>query len=145
MQASQQHLDFINIGFLQSLDALPAQSSANIESAPPPTISSSSVSTTLPVAHLGEANDQQTKPVTKKTRKSRIPAGVIPGVTPPPDPERWLKKSERSTFQQGKRRKGFGGGGATQGAANVDSSAQVSSTGAISHTPKSGPKVKKRK
>jgi len=144
LRASQQHLDFINVGFLQSLDALPAQSSANIESAPPPTISSSTVSTTIPVANLGETNDQQTKAVTKKTRKSRIPAGVIPGVTPPPDPERWLKKSERSTFQQGKRRKGFGGGGATQGAANVDNS-QVSSTGAISHTPKSGPKGKKRK
>jgi signal recognition particle subunit SRP72 len=118
----------------------------NIESAPPPTISSSALSSLLPAANLGETNDPQSKPLTKKTRKSRIPAGVIPGVTPPPDPERWLKKSERSMLQQGKRRKGFGGGGATQGAANVDSSAQVSSTGAISHTPKSGgAKGKKRK
>jgi signal recognition particle subunit SRP72 len=36
------------------------------------------------------------------------------GVTPLPDPERWLKKSERSTFGAGGKRKK--GGGATQGA-----------------------------
>ena len=61
------------------------------------------------------------KPAPKKVRMSRIPAGVIPGVTPAPDPERWLKKSERSTFGQGKKRKGpSGAGGATQGSASVD-------------------------
>lgn len=52
----------------------------------------------------------------KKVRIKRVPKGVIPGVTPPPDPERWLKKSERSTFGQvGKKRRGGAGGGATQG------------------------------
>ena len=60
------------------------------------------------------------KPAPKKVRASRVPAGVIPGVTPAPDPERWLKKSERSTYGQGKRKKGPGGGGATQGSASVD-------------------------
>ena len=49
----------------------------------------------------------------KKVRKKRVPKGVIPGVTPPPDPERWLKKSERSSFGSSRKRKG--GGGATQG------------------------------
>jgi signal recognition particle subunit SRP72 len=55
----------------------------------------------------------QSAPV-RRVRARRVPEGVVPGVTPPPDPERWLKKSERSTFQQarGKRK---GGGGATQG------------------------------
>jgi signal recognition particle subunit SRP72 len=51
----------------------------------------------------------------KKVRMARVPAGVVPGVTPPPDPERWLKKSERSTFMQGNKKKKGGGGGATQG------------------------------
>ena len=48
-------------------------------------------------------------------RMKRVPKGVVPGVTPPPDPERWLKKSERTVFGQGNRRR-KGGGGATQGA-----------------------------
>ena len=56
------------------------------------------------------------KPPVTSVRKKRVPKGVIPGVTPPPDPERWLKKSERTNafIQSGKKRK-TGGGGATQG------------------------------
>lgn len=51
----------------------------------------------------------------KTVRMKRVPKGVVPGVTPPPDPERWLKKNERSTFVQ---KKGRGNkGGAHQGAA----------------------------
>jgi signal recognition particle subunit SRP72 len=65
---------------------------------------------------------------------SRVPAGVIPGVTPVPDPERRLKKSQRSTIGQGKKRKGIsGGGGATQGSASVDSPVTQ-----ISHLSKAG-------
>jgi signal recognition particle subunit SRP72 len=68
---------------------------------------------------------------------SRVPKGVIPGVTPPPDPERWLKKSERSTFSQGKKRRGVGGvGGASQG-----STVEVGHAGppiGTSHNVKSG-------
>ncbi|KAH9856830.1 hypothetical protein C2E23DRAFT_459246 [Lenzites betulinus] len=56
----------------------------------------------------------------KKVRMKRVPKGVIPGVTPPPDPERWLKKSERSTFTNKRRR---GGGGATQGVVETPGSA----------------------
>ena len=53
----------------------------------------------------------------KKVRLKRVPKGVVLGVTPLPDPERWLKKSERTASGQGsRRRKGAGGGGATQGA-----------------------------
>ncbi|PFH50442.1 hypothetical protein AMATHDRAFT_177051 [Amanita thiersii Skay4041] len=147
LQASQQHLDFINTGFLQALDALPVQISSAIESAPPPAATAPSITASLLSTSLkadDPVNDQQAKPATKKVRKSRVPPGVIPGVTPPPDPERWLKKSERSTFAQGRRRKG-GGGGATQGVASVESSTLVP-TGPISHTPKSGgSKGKKRK
>ena len=72
-------------------------------------------------------------PAPKKVGRSRVPAGVIPGVTPAPDPERWLKKSERSTYGQGKRRKGPGGGGATQGSASVDTPVTP-----ISHPVKTG-------
>ena len=50
----------------------------------------------------------------KAARKKRVPKGITPGVSPAPDPERWLKKTERSWYvpPRGKRR---GGGGATQG------------------------------
>lgn len=71
----------------------------------------------------------------------RVPKGVVPGVTPPPDPERWVKKSERSTFGQGAgRRRKAGGGGATQGSAAVDQPVATS----VSHGAKSG-KGKKKK
>jgi signal recognition particle subunit SRP72 len=61
----------------------------------------------------------------RKVRARRVPKGIVPGVTPPPDPERWLKKSERSTFQQARGKK-KGSGGATQG---VVESAGGSATG----------------
>ncbi|KAJ2922796.1 hypothetical protein H1R20_g14277, partial [Candolleomyces eurysporus] len=118
LQASQQHLDFLDKGFLHALDQLPNAVSANLESQPPPVVSTAPTTiapASTPATGTDEAQKQAQLPV-KKVRKSRVPAGVIPGVTPPPDPERWLKKSERSTFGQGKRRKGAGGG-ATQGSA----------------------------
>jgi len=142
LQASQKHLDFIETGFLQALDRLPLSMTKNIESNPPPVQPSTHFSATLA---LTSASAEPGKPPVKKTRMSRVPAGVVPGVTPPPDPERWLKKSERSVFNHGKRRKGpGGGGGATQGSANVDVAAP--STGSTaSHSTKSGSKRKPRK
>jgi signal recognition particle subunit SRP72 len=74
---------------------------------------------------------------------SRVPKGVVPGVTPPPDPERWLKKSERSTFGQGRKRRGGGGGGGTQGS-TVESAASGAAAGGASHSVKTG-KGKKKK
>ena len=51
----------------------------------------------------------------KKVRLSRVPKHVVLGVTPLPDPERWIKKSERTNVvHSGKRRK-HQTGGATQG------------------------------
>jgi len=95
------------------LGVLPPSIVSNLETAPPPIQQSSIVANVSSPTSDGHEN---TKPIQKKVRVRRVPAGVIPGVTPPPDPERWIKKSERSTFNQGRRRKGAGGG-ATQGAA----------------------------
>ncbi|EFI28075.1 hypothetical protein CC1G_14101 [Coprinopsis cinerea okayama7 len=138
LQASQQHLDFVNEGYLRALDGLPTNVNTALESIPPPVPAAPAPGLTSSV-NTGADNQQATNPPVKKVRKSRIPPGVIPGVTPPPDPERWLKKSERSTFAHGKRRKGAGGG-ATQGSA-VDPIPQTSSSGPA----KSGGKGKKKR
>jgi len=116
LQASQKNLDFINTDYLRVLDGLSSNVTVSLEHAPPPVPPSSSYSTTLgavPSADKPEDLGGKSVPV-REARARRVPKGVVPGVTPPPDPERWLKKSERSTFQQarGKRK---GGGGATQG------------------------------
>ncbi|KAH8110496.1 hypothetical protein DFH11DRAFT_771088 [Phellopilus nigrolimitatus] len=114
LNAAQKHLDFLTTGYLHALDALPASVINSLETAAPPAppggaaIPSAAVS---PVSVSGSV----TRPVEKKVRMSRVPKGVTPGVTPPPDPERWIKKSERSTFGQGAGRRRKTGGGATQG------------------------------
>ncbi|KAJ6599784.1 hypothetical protein DFH09DRAFT_1257998 [Mycena vulgaris] len=110
IQAASAHLDFINTSFLHSLDALPTATQTQLEDAPPPAASASGAHASVAAAPAA--------PAPPKEKKVRLPPGVVLGVTPPPDPERWLKKSERSNFGQ-KRRKGAGGGGggATQGSA----------------------------
>ena len=113
MNAAQTHLDFLNTGYLHSLDTLPASVINTLETAPPPVPSGSAAISNVAAAHV--QSPQAELPKQKKTRMSRVPKGVIPGVTPPPDPERWLKKSERTTFNQGSNRRRKGGGGATQG------------------------------
>ncbi|KAG6902282.1 hypothetical protein C0995_002214 [Termitomyces sp. Mi166 len=126
--AAQAHLDFTTTGFLHALGALPTSLTSTIQSAPPPpppsSQPSSSRAVTMTTASSPEKDKEKDEP--KKPRKSRLPPGVIPGVTPPPDPERWVKKTERSTWG-GKRRKG--GGGATQGNVSVDGAA-ATTTGA---------------
>jgi len=116
LQASQKHLDFINADYLRALDGLSSDVTASLEHAPPPVPTASSYDTSLGVVSSAKKPEEaggESAPV-RRVRGRRVPKGVVPGVTPPPDPERWLKKSERSTFQQarGKRK---GGGGATQG------------------------------
>ena len=116
LQASQKHLDFINTDYLRALDGLSSDVTGSLEHAPPPVPQGSSHDTSAGVAPSAKKPEEaggDSAPV-RKVRARRVPAGVVPGVTPPPDPERWLKKSERSTFHQvrGKRK---GGGGATQG------------------------------
>ncbi|KAG7091481.1 hypothetical protein E1B28_010512 [Marasmius oreades] len=123
LQAAQQHLDFIETGFLRSLDSLPASLRNSIDTLPPPPQQNTSAVAAALAASSNDTGASKTQaPVTqKKVRMSRVPKGVVPGVTPPPDPERWLKKSERSTVQQGRnKKKGGGGGGATQGSTGVD-------------------------
>ncbi|KAH7908266.1 hypothetical protein BJ138DRAFT_1103640 [Hygrophoropsis aurantiaca] len=115
LTASQKHLDFINKDFLRALDALPAMIASVLESSPPP----AQTSTSVPLAVSAQIEDESAAPKkARKTRTSRVPKGVVPGVTHPPDPERWLKKTERSNYGAGlKKRRGVGGGGgATQGA-----------------------------
>ncbi|KAF8652662.1 hypothetical protein AX16_004268 [Volvariella volvacea WC 439] len=159
LEATQRYLDFIEHGFLSSLNSLPQTLSNTIESIPPPTAIVPSTATALstPAAHITSQTQAQTQSQQpKKPRKSRIPPGVIPGVTPPPDPERWLKKSERTSYNashQGKRRKGHGGGGgATQGSAvgfagvNIDAaSGAVSSAGSAPSGAGGKSKGKKRR
>ena len=117
-------MEFVNTGFIRALGALPASITAGLESAPPPPQPLSAIAAALG-GSTAASGDPLRDPIkqTKKVRMRRVPAGVIPGVTPPPDPERWLKKSERSTTSGGgKKRRGGGGGGATQGSASVESS-----------------------
>jgi len=120
LQASQKHLDFINTDYLRALDRLPTSLSNSLETSPPPAQSASSLVASLgafgsaSTARGAENETPQQKAITKKARARRVPASVVPGVTPPPDPERWLKKSERSTYVQARGKK-KGGGGATQG------------------------------
>ena len=103
MNAAQTHLDFLNAGYLHSLDTLPASVINTLETAPPPVPSGSAAISNVAAAHV--QSPQAELPKQKKTRMSRVPKGVTPGVTPPPDPERWLKKSERTTFNQGSNRR----------------------------------------
>ncbi|KAG6331442.1 hypothetical protein ID866_7648 [Astraeus odoratus] len=135
LTASQKHLDFITSGFLRALDALPSSIISTIETSSPPTSHPTPV---LRDSHTAQNKQTPEDPPVKKTktvRKKRVPKGVIPGVTPAPDPERWLKKSERSNYGQGKKRKGAGGG-ATQGivADSVPPQATPSKGGAASHS-----------
>ncbi|KIP08706.1 hypothetical protein PHLGIDRAFT_104050 [Phlebiopsis gigantea 11061_1 CR5-6] len=133
LEAAQKHLDFIDSGHLRALDELPTSISNNLESAPPPQPPSAAATVTSAIA-LQETNVSKKE---KSVRLKRVPKGVVLGVTPLPDPERWLKKSERSTFGTGgKRRKA--GGGATQG--SVESAPPAPSQGS-----KSAGKGKKKK
>lgn len=113
LTASQTHLEFLQAGFLRSLHSLPQNLSNSLEDAPPPVlVSSHPVIAAVSTQQQGQSHGS----VKKKVRASRVPKGVVPGVTPP-DPERWLKKSERTNIHHhgGRRRKGATGGGATQG------------------------------
>ncbi|KAI0827614.1 hypothetical protein BC628DRAFT_1317896 [Trametes gibbosa] len=117
LEAAQKHLDFISSGFLQALDALPAGIVSTLQTAPPP---QQQFASAIPSAALTSGPPEDATKRVKKVRMKRVPKGVIPGVTPPPDPERWLKRSERSTFMNKRRR---GGGGATQGVMETTGSA----------------------
>ncbi|KAF8525996.1 hypothetical protein BU17DRAFT_74362 [Hysterangium stoloniferum] len=110
LTASQTHVNFLEAGFLRSLHMLPQTIINSLEDAPaPPLLSTHAVP--VPTSSQPPSTEQEKK----KVRMSRVPKGVVPGVTPPPDPERWIKKSERTVIHHGGRRKKTAGGGATQG------------------------------
>lgn len=111
LEAAQKHLDFIEGGYLRALDELSPKISSALETAPPP-----QPTTAVSLATVSAPAEPETEKKEKKVRLKRVPKGVVPGVTPPPDPERWLKRSERTNFNTGGRRKRGAGGGATQGA-----------------------------
>lgn len=130
LSAAQAHLDFLTSGYLTSLSALPQSLTDSLESAPPPV----AVAPSIPTAAAQGRDAPQPEAPQKKPRARRIPKGVVPGVTPPPDPERWLKKSERSSYLQAHaRRRGRGGGGATQGVVETPGSIAAAGGGGSSN------------
>jgi len=121
LAAAQAHLDFLESGYRNALGTLPASAASAIESAPPPLPPAHSVFSAASHDGRKQEGEDASRAKEKKVRMKRLPKGVVLGVTPPPDPERWLKKSERSSFAaQSKRRKG--GGGATQGVVEKENS-----------------------
>ncbi|KDQ20132.1 hypothetical protein BOTBODRAFT_51471 [Botryobasidium botryosum FD-172 SS1] len=128
LSATQKHIEFLSQGYLTSVHALPV-SIAALEAAGAPSLppAQSAFSASAPASASASqppkpvASDQTPKP----PRKSRIPAHVVPGVTPMPDPERWLKKRDRTRVQAGKKGRGRKdhhnfGAGATQGSVADD-------------------------
>lgn len=83
LQASQSHLNFINSAFLNVLGTLLSSLANSLETSPPPSLPMPSIKVSAPLT-LVESPDAQVKDIPKKARKSRIPDGVVPGVTPPP-------------------------------------------------------------
>ncbi|KAG8934628.1 hypothetical protein FRC02_009572 [Tulasnella sp. 418] len=127
LNATESHIDFLNSGYLSALSALETPVDALEEAGAPSLLPSTS--TTAPVISKTESSAAAPAPTTanKPPRKSRLPKHVVLGVTPLPDPERWLKKKERSSVitarsqaagRKGKKRGGEGmGTGMTQGVA----------------------------
>ncbi|KAF7348694.1 SRP72 domain-containing protein [Mycena venus] len=81
IQAASAHLDFINTTFLHALDALPAAKQTQLEDAPPPPPPSAAHAPIT--AAVPDAARAQAAP---KTKKPRLPKGVVLGVTPPAGP-----------------------------------------------------------
>ncbi|KZT65424.1 hypothetical protein DAEQUDRAFT_676878 [Daedalea quercina L-15889] len=137
LSAAQAHLDFLTSGYLTSLSELPQPLTDSLEFAPPPL----AVVPSIPTAVAQGKDVPQSAVQQKKPRTRRIPKGVVPGATPPPDPERWLKKSERSSYLQAHARRRRGGGGATQGVVETPgTSSGAGSGGGASKGKKKGKK-----
>lgn len=130
LDAAQTHIDFLEKGYLNGVHALPTnQSAAALEALPAPSIVSALTTITNNVPTAGPSSSKKASPAevshpAKPPRKTRVPKHVVPGVTPFPDPERWLKKRERTSTGRhdgARRRKNAGMGvGATQGSSVAD-------------------------
>jgi signal recognition particle subunit SRP72 len=123
LTAAESHIDFLNKGYLTSLHSL-STPITTLESSAPPVIQPLSRSLPIPIPSTSQkpvAEEEKLK--LKQPRKSRLPKHVVLGVTPLPDPERWLKKRERTKTQEGRGKKGKKAGmglGATQGSTMGD-------------------------
>ena len=151
LNATQAHLDFLSSGYLTAINSLDI-SVPTLEDAGVPAIPSTSSG--QPKA--GTVESAPDPAPAKPPRKARLPKHVVLGVTALPDPERWLKKRERSHFygRHGRRRaarrgKEGMGLGATQGMAlpaERPTSSAGSHTGAATGSgsrPSVGKKAKK--
>ncbi|KZO90590.1 hypothetical protein CALVIDRAFT_390160 [Calocera viscosa TUFC12733] len=105
--AAQSYLDFINSGYQEAIHELNLDV-PSLEGAPP---------TLLAISAAPLAVSTSTPSIPRAAQKSRIPKHVVVGVTPLPDPERWLKKRDRTRdVRRTKKGKKEGmGAGATQG------------------------------
>ncbi|KAG8899089.1 hypothetical protein FRB99_006940 [Tulasnella sp. 403] len=152
LNATQAHLDFLSNGYLAALNSLEVSVAALEDAGAPPLPSASSVAILASKSTPVPAN---VEPIPKAPRKSRLPKHVVLGVTPMPDPERWLKKRERTAIQgrrgkKGGRKEGMGVG-ATQGTAvpaerdaGSTSAPKASTTSSSGRGAGSGKKTKKR-
>ncbi|QRW25297.1 SRP72 domain protein [Rhizoctonia solani] len=138
LSAVQSHIDFLQSGFYDSLRASGVNVS-QLEDAPAPAPPLQPIHSPAPL---------------KGPRKGRLPKHVVLGVTPMPDPERWIKKRERTyvTFAQGRKGKGKGRkegatAGYSQGVNVAPAVAGVMEGGGSGsgHVPKSGGGGKGRK
>ncbi|ELU41968.1 SRP72 domain-containing protein [Rhizoctonia solani AG-1 IA] len=154
LSAVQSHIDFLQSGFYDSLRA----SGVNVSQledtpAPAPPVAANTLSIAL--VQKDTTNEEATAPAPLKgPRKGRLPKHVVLGVTPMPDPERWIKKRERTyvTFAQGRKGKGKGRkegatAGYSQGVNVAPAVAGVMEGGGSGsgHVPKSGGGGKGRK
>ncbi|KAJ3865088.1 hypothetical protein EV359DRAFT_72647 [Lentinula novae-zelandiae] len=121
LQAAQTYLDFLNSGYLQAIDRTLASNSStatgfkDIENFPPPAIPSSTVTFSAIPSTSASAKGLVVHEEKMKVRAKRLPKGVIPGVMPPPDPERWIKKSQRTNRPMHGKKAKSRASGATQG------------------------------
>ncbi|KAG9092446.1 hypothetical protein FRC06_011917 [Ceratobasidium sp. 370] len=148
--AIQSHIDFLQSGFYDSLRAS-GVSVSQLEDTPapaPPTATTTVSSVPTPAVTTAPAA------APKGPRKGRLPKHVVLGVTPMPDPERWIKKRERTyvTFGQGRKGKGKGKkegatAGYSQGVSVAPAVAGVMESGGsgTGHIPKLGGGNKGRK
>jgi len=118
LSATQSHLDFLEHGWLRALDALEVPV-AILEEAGAPSVPTATIIPLASTSKLSVVSEATVPPTAKQSRKSRIPKHVVLGVTPMPDPERWLKKKERTRVEgrggkKAKRKEGMGTG-MTQG------------------------------
>ncbi|KAH7097366.1 hypothetical protein BKA62DRAFT_447926 [Auriculariales sp. MPI-PUGE-AT-0066] len=147
LAAAQSHKDFLTTGFQAAVAQLPANVLQSLETAPPPTHPATAAAAAALAAHptstpAPDRDTSATQGGPKPPRPSRVPKGVVPGVTPAPDPERWIKKSERTNLPVARHRKGkkvVGAAGTTQGSTSVPDSVHPAAT-----TGASGGKKKRR-